>query len=71
MIGKIFGAFEQIGEYFNSRPARLKSKALEAAEYFMEIDTYQTYKGEFVGLVESVKLKKHFRKQFNSWRDGV
>ena len=71
MIGKIAGAIEELGKWFNSRSSRLKDKALEAAEYYIELDTHQTYKGEYVGIIERDKLKKHFRKQFNSWKDGT
>jgi hypothetical protein len=70
-IGKIFGFGTSVIKWWEGRPHRLKEKALEAAEYYIEIDEHSTYKGEFVGLIEKEKLKKHFRKQFRSWKDGV
>jgi hypothetical protein len=70
-IGKIFGFGESWIKWCDSRPQRLKDKALEAADYYIEINEHKTYKGEDLEVKEQDKLKKHFRKQFNSWKDGV
>jgi hypothetical protein len=68
---KVFGFGEAVVEWFENRPFRLKEKALEAATYYMEIDTHKTYKGRPVGIVEASDLKKHLKKRFDAWKDGV
>ena len=58
-------------KWLNGRSSRVKDRALEAAGYYIELDQSSTYKGKFIGILEKDKLKKHFKKQFDAWRDGV
>lgn len=70
MFSSIAGIIKEGLKLFNSRPARLKDQALEAAYHYIMISESNKYKGRGINSTRKAKLLLHFKKQFMSWRDG-
>ena len=63
-------AISEVMKWFNAGSARRKEQALRAADAYIDIDQTGLYNGQELTEEKEQKLKIHFSKRFNAWKNG-